>query len=81
MLKVDDDVFVQVPRLLAMAKSLAKSQNLAAGAGAAENGAGLAPSAVIAGNVASGWKPVRNPKSKVGHVEFSCKFISISLQT
>ena len=70
-LKVDDDVFVQVPRLLAMAKSLAKSQNLAAGAGAAENGAGLAPSAVIAGNVASGWKPVRNPKSKVGHFEFS----------
>merc|ERR1711997_1198106 len=61
-LKVDDDVFVQVPRLLAMAKSLAKSQNLGAAAGA-DNG-GLAPSAVIAGNVASGWKPVRNPKSK-----------------
>ena len=71
-LKVDDDVFVQVPRLLAMAKNLAKSQSLAAAAaGAAENGAGLAPSAVIAGNVASGWKPVRNPKSKVGHFEFS----------
>ena len=72
MLKVDDDVFVQVPRLMAMAKSLAKSQKLAAAAGA-DNG-GLTPSAVIAGNVASGWKPVRNPKSKVGeHFELSFK--------
>ena len=80
MLKVDDDVFVQVPRLLAMAKSLAKSQSLAAAAaGAAENGAGLAPSAVIAGNVASGWKPVRNPKSKVGNFEFSCKNLTSNI--
>ena len=54
-LKTDDDMFVQVRRLLATAKALRK--NLRA----------LSPhkqQPMVLGNIASGWKPVRNPESK-----------------
>ena len=55
-LKVDDDMFVQVPRLLALAKGLGMKAKMAKA---------LQPKELIVGNVASGWKPVRNPQSKV----------------
>lgn len=48
-LKVDDDMFVQVERLLELVRSLlqeGKSQKL------------------VLGNISRGWRPVRNPQSK-----------------
>ena len=58
-LKADDDVFVQVPRLLALAKGLGRPLP--------GREAGHQP-ALVVGNVASGWKPVRNPQSKVREI-------------
>ena len=51
LLKTDDDMFIQMKRLLSTAKGLRLS--------ALTN-----PNGIIVGNVASGWKPVRNPQSK-----------------
>ena len=49
LLKVDDDMFVQVERLLEMIKTLLdKNDN----------------PRMILGNISRGWKPVRNPQSK-----------------
>jgi len=49
LLKTDDDMFIQVQRLLAVIRGLSKS---------------VPSQKLIVGNVASGWVPVRNPKSK-----------------
>ena len=48
-LKTDDDMFVQVKRLLFTARGLRKA---------------LAGQSMIVGNLATGWEPVRNPLSK-----------------
>jgi len=49
LLKVDDDMFVQIDRLLELIRELlAKSE----------------PPRLILGNISRGWKPVRNPQSK-----------------
>lgn len=49
LLKVDDDMFVQVPRLLNLAKELSPSPK---------------QPALIVGHISRAWKPVRNPQSK-----------------
>ena len=51
LLKVDDDVFIQLPRLYHLLGSLDRSPLH-----------GNRP--IVLGNVASGWKPVRNLESK-----------------
>lgn len=48
MLKVDDDMFVQVERLLDLVESLEAGPE----------------TKLILGNISRGWKPVRNPESK-----------------
>lgn len=50
LLKTDDDMFIHMKRLLLTIKSLRVST--------------LSPNGIIVGNVAAGWKPVRNPQSK-----------------
>ena len=52
LLKTDDDMFIHLKRLLYTIKSLRSST------------AALSPNGIIVGNVAAGWKPVRNPQSK-----------------
>jgi len=49
LLKVDDDMFVQVERLLEMVKNLLEKES---------------NPRMILGNISRGWKPVRNPQSK-----------------
>ena len=51
LLKVDDDMFVQVERLLELIKTLMQDSG------------GENPKLIV-GNISRGWKPVRNPKSK-----------------
>ena len=51
LLKVDDDVFIQLPRLYHLLNSLDRSPL-------------HSNKSIILGNVASGWKPVRNLESK-----------------
>jgi len=53
LLKTDDDMFIQVKRLMAMIRGLSLNKE-----------AGSTQQEIIVGNVASGWVPVRNPKSK-----------------
>ena len=50
LLKTDDDMFIHMKRLLSTTKTLRAST--------------LSPNGIIVGNVAAGWKPVRNPNSK-----------------
>ena len=50
LLKTDDDMFIHMKRLLSTTKQLRAST--------------LSPNGIIVGNVAAGWKPVRNPQSK-----------------
>ena len=50
LLKTDDDMFIHMKRLLSTTKHLRSST--------------LSPNGIIVGNVAAGWKPVRNPQSK-----------------
>ena len=50
LLKSDDDMFIHMKRLLLTVKNLRAST--------------LSPNGIIVGNVAGGWKPVRNPQSK-----------------
>ena len=50
LLKTDDDMFIQIKRLLALIRGLRAST--------------ASPNGIIVGNVAAGWKPVRNPQSK-----------------
>ena len=50
LLKTDDDMFIHMKRLLFTIRNLRAST--------------LSPNGIILGNVAAGWKPVRNPESK-----------------
>jgi len=53
LLKTDDDMFIQVKRLMAMIRGLSMNKEKSG-----------TQQEIIVGNVASGWVPVRNPKSK-----------------
>jgi len=53
LLKTDDDMFIQVRRLMVMIRGLSLNKEKSS-----------KEQEIIVGNVASGWVPVRNPKSK-----------------